>query len=62
MRGGCSFVISGRLFDVYVMLAFGLWDFLRGYGYPMAPLVLGVVLGDLLEKPASARCCCPMAT
>ena len=46
-----SFAISGRLFDVYVMLAFGLLGFfLRGYGYPMAPLVLGVVLGDLLEK------------
>jgi putative tricarboxylic transport membrane protein len=23
---------------------------LRKYGYPMAPLVLGIVLGDLLEK------------
>jgi len=46
-----SFAISGRLFDVYVMLVFGLIGFfLRGFGYPMAPLVLGVVLGDLLEK------------
>jgi len=46
-----SFAIAGRLFDVYVMLAFGLMGFwLRHYGYPMAPLVLGIVLGDLLEK------------
>ena len=46
-----SFAISGRLFDVYVMLAFGLIGFvLRNYGYPMAPLVLGIVLGDLFEK------------
>lgn len=46
-----SFAISGRLFDVYVMLAFGLIGFgLRHFGYPMAPLVLGIVLGDLLEK------------
>ncbi|WP_066270122.1 tripartite tricarboxylate transporter permease [Hydrogenophaga palleronii] len=46
-----SFAIAGRLFDVYVMLAFGLIGFfLRNYGYPMAPLVLGIVLGDLLEK------------
>ena len=46
-----SFAIAGRLFDVYVMLAFGLIGFwLRHYGYPMAPLVLGIVLGDLLEK------------
>ena len=46
-----SFAIAGRLFDVYVMLAFGILGFvLRGFGYPMAPLVLGIVLGDLLEK------------
>lgn len=46
-----SFAIAGRLFDVYVMLVFGLIGFgLRHYGYPMAPLVLGIVLGDLLEK------------
>ncbi len=46
-----SFAIAGRMFDVYVMLAFGvLGYFLRQFGYPMAPLVLGIVLGDLLEK------------
>ncbi|MDP3082993.1 MAG: tripartite tricarboxylate transporter permease [Rubrivivax sp.] len=46
-----SFALAGRLFDVYVMLAFGLIGFgLRHYGYPAAPLVLGIVLGDLLEK------------
>ena len=33
------------------MLAFGVIGYaLRHYGYPMAPLVLGIVLGDLLEK------------
>jgi putative tricarboxylic transport membrane protein len=46
-----SFAIAGRLFDVYVMLAFGLIGYaLRQWGYPMAPLVLGIVLGELLEK------------
>lgn len=46
-----SFAIAGRLFDVYIMLAFGVIGFLlRSRGYPMAPLVLGIVLGDLLEK------------
>ena len=46
-----AFAISGRLFDVQVMLVFGLVGFaLRHWGYPMAPLVLGIVLGDLLEK------------
>jgi putative tricarboxylic transport membrane protein len=46
-----SFAIAGRMFDVYVMLIFGVIGFgLRHFGYPMAPLVLGIVLGDLLEK------------
>jgi putative tricarboxylic transport membrane protein len=46
-----AFAIAGRLFDVYVMLTFGVVGFLlRQWGYPMAPLVLGIVLGDLLEK------------
>ena len=46
-----SFAIAGRMFDVYVMLVFGILGyFLRHFGYPMAPLVLGIVLGDLLEK------------
>jgi putative tricarboxylic transport membrane protein len=46
-----TFAIAGRLFDVYVMVAFGLIGFvLRQYNYPMAPLVLGIVLGDLMEK------------
>jgi putative tricarboxylic transport membrane protein len=46
-----TFALAGRLFDVYVMLIFGLLGYwLRHYGYPMAPLVLGIVLGDLLEK------------
>ena len=46
-----SFAIAGRLFDVYVMLGFGLLGFvLRAMSYPMAPLVLGLVLGDILDK------------
>jgi putative tricarboxylic transport membrane protein len=46
-----SFAIAGRLFDIWVMLGFGILGFiLRQGGYPMAPLVLGIVLGDLLEK------------
>jgi putative tricarboxylic transport membrane protein len=46
-----SFAIAGRLFDIWVMLGFGLLGFiLRQGNYPMAPLVLGIVLGDLLEK------------
>ena len=46
-----SFAIAGRLFDIWVMLGFGILGFiLRQLNYPMAPLVLGIVLGDLLEK------------
>jgi putative tricarboxylic transport membrane protein len=46
-----SFAIAQRMFDVYVMLAFGVIGFiLRQFNFPMAPLVLGIVLGDLLEK------------
>jgi putative tricarboxylic transport membrane protein len=46
-----SFAIASRLFDVYVMLAFGVIGYvLRRLNYPMAPLVLGIVLGDLLDK------------
>jgi len=46
-----SFAISSRLFDVWVMLGFGVIGYvLRRLGYPIAPLVLGIVLGDLMEK------------
>jgi putative tricarboxylic transport membrane protein len=46
-----SFAIASRFFDIYVMLAFGIVGFfLRQLNYPMAPLVLGIVLGDLLDK------------
>lgn len=45
-----SFAITQRMFDVYVMVAFGLLGFvLREMRYPMAPLVLGIILGDLLD-------------
>lgn len=46
-----SYAIASRVFDVYVMLGFGIIGFfLRKLNFPMAPLVLGIVLGDLLEK------------
>ncbi|WEX10130.1 tripartite tricarboxylate transporter permease [Chelativorans sp. AA-79] len=45
-----SFAITQRMFDVYVMIAFGLIGFvLREMRYPMAPLVLGIILGELLD-------------
>jgi putative tricarboxylic transport membrane protein len=46
-----SYSIASRLFDVWVMLGFGTLAFLmRRFGYPIAPFVLGLVLGDLLDK------------
>jgi putative tricarboxylic transport membrane protein len=46
-----SYAISQRLFDVWTMLGFGVAGYvLRRYNYPMAPFVLGIVLGDLLDK------------
>ncbi|MFQ5971461.1 MAG: tripartite tricarboxylate transporter permease [Alphaproteobacteria bacterium] len=46
-----SFAIASRLFDIWVMLFFGIVGFaLRRMDYPMAPLVLGLVLGDILDK------------
>nr|WP_275981954.1 tripartite tricarboxylate transporter permease [Frigidibacter sp. ROC022] len=46
-----SFAIAGREFDIYVMLFFGVTGFiLREMDYPMAPLVLGIVLGPLLDS------------
>lgn len=46
-----SFAIASRIFDVWVMLVMGIVGFvLREMKYPMAPLVLGIVLGDLLDK------------
>jgi putative tricarboxylic transport membrane protein len=46
-----SFAIAQRLFDVWTMLGTGLAIFaLRRFGYHPAPFVLGLVLGDLLDK------------
>ncbi len=46
-----SFAIASRVFDIWVMLFFGLVGFImREMKYPMAPLVLGLVLGDILDK------------
>ncbi len=46
-----AFAITSRIFDIYVMLFFGVVGFImRELKFPMAPLILGLVLGDLLEK------------
>ena len=46
-----SYAIQQRMFDVWVMVIFGVVGFaLRQMKYPMAPLVLGIVLGDIFDK------------
>lgn len=45
-----AFAVASRTFDIYVMLAFGVIGFiLREMKFPMAPLILGVVLGPILD-------------
>lgn len=42
--------ISGRMFDVYTLVGFGLLGYLlQKYGFPRAPLVLGIILGTNIE-------------
>ncbi len=46
-----SFAVSARVFDVWVMLGFGVMGFvLREMGYPVAPLVLGFILGPMADE------------
>lgn len=46
-----SYAITNRTFDIWVMIGFGIFGFiLREMKYPMAPLVLGIILGDLMDK------------
>jgi putative tricarboxylic transport membrane protein len=45
------YALTQRLFDVWVMVGFGVLGFvLRQLKFPMPPLVLGIILGDLLDK------------
>lgn len=46
-----SFAIAGRTFDIMVMLLFGLIGYpLRKMKYPDAPLILGLILGPMLDE------------
>jgi putative tricarboxylic transport membrane protein len=46
-----SFAVSGSMFDVAACIGFGVvgWFFKR-YGFPVAPIVLGIVLGKMVEE------------
>ena len=46
-----AFAINNSVFDVGVMLAFGLLAFvMEANGFPIAPTILGIVLGAMLEQ------------
>jgi putative tricarboxylic transport membrane protein len=46
-----AFALSSRLYDVAIMTVFGLIGFLlREMEYPMAPIVLGIILGEIVDK------------
>lgn len=43
--------VSNNAFDIFLMVLFGFLGYLmRKTGFPLAPLILGLVLGKLLEK------------
>jgi putative tricarboxylic transport membrane protein len=45
--------ISGAVVDVLVMYAIGVMGFfMRRYDFPIAPVILGVILGPLMETQA----------
>ena len=46
-----AFAINNATFDIYVLLGFGLlaW-FLEANDFPIAPLILGMLLGTMLEE------------
>jgi putative tricarboxylic transport membrane protein len=46
-----SYGVSGRMFDVFVSIAFGIIGYLfRICGVPTAPVVIGLVLGPIFEE------------
>ncbi|WP_010140855.1 tripartite tricarboxylate transporter permease [Oceanicola sp. S124] len=46
-----TFALQSSVFDLWVMMGFGVVGILlRAGGYPLAPLVIGVILGPLLEN------------
>jgi putative tricarboxylic transport membrane protein len=45
-----TYAVGGNLFDLWVMVVFGILGLLlQRYGYPVAPIVLGLILGPMLE-------------
>ena len=46
-----TYAINNSLSDVYWMLGFGLFGYvLKMYGFQMGPVILGIILGPLMEE------------
>jgi putative tricarboxylic transport membrane protein len=46
-----SFAIHNRFFDIWVLFIFGILGYLmKKFGFPLTPLILGIILGPLAEK------------
>ncbi|MFQ5840258.1 MAG: tripartite tricarboxylate transporter permease [Candidatus Methylomirabilales bacterium] len=45
-----SFALNNRIFDIWVLFGFGILGYsMSKFGFPLAPLILGVILGPILE-------------
>lgn len=46
-----SFAVNNRIFDVWVLLIFGLIGFwMKANKFPLAPFILGIILGPMIEE------------
>ncbi|GAA3598210.1 tripartite tricarboxylate transporter permease [Agrococcus terreus] len=46
-----AYAVSGSIFDVFTLLVIGILGyFMRQYGFPIAPLIIGVILGPIAEQ------------
>lgn len=46
-----TYALQSSIFDLWVMLAFGLIGYvMRRAGYPLAPLIIGMILGSIMES------------
>lgn len=46
-----TYSLQSSIFDLWVMLAFGAFGYvLRRSGYPLAPLIIGLILGSVMES------------
>ena len=57
-----AYTVHNAMLDLSVMLVFGVLGYLfKKLDYPLAPLVLALVLGDMAESSSARRCCYPTA-